>query len=66
MAVLRIEIDCIHHANKLFWEQKKDHGRNAKVEYYDRQNRLEEIRSELVELTDAGEWVVPLPTLAGG
>jgi len=55
MAVLRVEIDSIHHANKLFWEQKKAHGPKAKVEYYDRQDRLEEIRSALVELTDVGE-----------
>jgi hypothetical protein len=41
---------------ELFWEQGTAHGRNAKVEYYCRQDRLEEIRSELAELSDIGEW----------
>ena len=55
MAVLSVEIHSIHHANRLFWEQKRTDGRKAKVEYYDRQDRLEEIRSELAEVSDAGE-----------
>jgi hypothetical protein len=56
MTVLSQELDSIHHANRLFWEQGTAHGRNAKVEYYCRQDRLEEIRSELAELSDIGEW----------
>ena len=56
MAVLSEEIHSIHYANRLFWEQKRAHGRKAKVEYYRRQDRLEEIRSELAELSDVGEW----------
>jgi hypothetical protein len=55
MAVLSEEIDSIHYANRLFWEKKKAHGRRAKVGYYLRQDRLEEIRSELAELSDVGE-----------
>ena len=46
----------IHHANKLFWEQKRARDRKAKVEYYRRQDRLEEIRGELAELSDVAEW----------
>jgi hypothetical protein len=56
MTVLNQEIDFIHHANRLFWEQKKAHGRKAKGEYYCRQDRLEEIRSEMAELSDVGGW----------
>jgi hypothetical protein len=55
MAVLSVEMHSIHHANRRFWEQKKAHGRKAKVEYYRRQDRLEEIRSELAEVSDVGE-----------
>jgi hypothetical protein len=56
MTVLSQEIDSIHHANRLFWEQGTAHGRKAKVEYYYRQDRLEEIRSEMAELSHVGEW----------
>jgi len=59
MTVLSQEIDSIHHANRLFWEQGTAHGRNAKVEYYCRQDRLVEIRSEMAELSDLGEWSWP-------
>jgi hypothetical protein len=54
MAVLSEEMDSIHYANRLFWEQKA-HSREASVEYYRRQDRLEEIRSELTGLIGAGE-----------
>ena len=40
MAVLSEEMDSIHYANRLFWEQKA-HSREASVEYYRRQDRLE-------------------------
>jgi len=56
MTVLSQEIDSIHHANRLFWEQGTAHGGKAKVEYYYRQDRLEEIRSEMAELSHVGEW----------
>jgi len=56
MTVLSEEMHSIHHANRLFWEQKKARGRKAKVEYYRRQDRLEEIRGELAELSDVAEW----------
>lgn len=56
MAALSEEMHSIHHANKLFWEQKRARDRKAKVEYYRRQDRLEEIRGELAELSDVAEW----------
>ena len=56
MTVLSQEIDSIDHANRLFWEQGTAHGRKAKVAYYYRQDRLEEIRSEMAELSHVGEW----------
>ncbi len=56
MTDLSAEIDSIHHANRLFWEQGTARGRKAKVEYYYRQDRLEEIRSEMAELSNVGEW----------
>lgn len=59
MTVLSQEIDSIHHANRLFWEQATAYGRKAKVDYYYRQDRLEEIRSEMAELSDVGEWSRP-------
>jgi len=66
MTVLNREIDSIHHANRLFWEQKRVYGREAKVEYYCRQDRLEEIRSEMAELSDGGGWCSPTPGPGGG
>ncbi|MGA7645292.1 MAG: hypothetical protein WBW01_02180 [Terriglobales bacterium] len=52
MAVLTEEMHSIHYANMLFWEQKKANSREASAEYYHRQSRLEEIRSELTGLID--------------
>ncbi len=46
VAALYEEIHSIHHANRLFWREKA-HGHDAGVEYYRRQDRLEEIRCEL-------------------
>ena len=66
ITVLNQEIDSTHHANRLFWEQGNAHGRKAKVKYYCRQDRLEEIRSEMAELSDAGECVGQLSVLANG
>ena len=48
IAVLLGEIDVIHRANELYWRHTK-HSAAAKAEYYRRQDRLEEIRSELAE-----------------
>jgi hypothetical protein len=49
IAALREEIESIHFANKLYWRQTNPSDA-AKAEYYRRQDRLEEIRSELAEL----------------
>ena len=56
IAVLQEEIDLIHYANEyaneLYWRQANPSA-EAKAEYYRRQDRLEEIRSELAELRKA-------------
>jgi hypothetical protein len=52
IAVLQEEIDFIHYANELYWRQANPSDA-AKAEYYRRQDRLEEIRSELAELRKA-------------
>lgn len=49
IAVLHEEIDCLHHANSLYWQQTL-RSDAAKAEFYRRQERLEEVRSELVTL----------------
>ncbi|MGB7148351.1 MAG: hypothetical protein WBD45_04315 [Terriglobales bacterium] len=54
MAALREEIDLIHYANELYWRQAKPSDA-AKVEYYRRQDRLDEIRSQLEELSSDKE-----------
>jgi hypothetical protein len=51
IAVLHQEIELIHHANRLYWRQVNP-GDAAKAGYYRRQERLEELRSELAELHD--------------
>jgi hypothetical protein len=50
IAALHEEITSIHFVTKLFWEQKA-HSSEARAEHYRRQDRLEEIRSELAALT---------------
>jgi hypothetical protein len=49
IAVLHEEIEIIHHANDRYWRQANP-SNAAKPEYYRRQDRLEEIRSDLAEL----------------
>jgi hypothetical protein len=49
IAVLNEEIELIHHANELYWRHP-DPSDAAKADHYRRQDRLEEIRSELAEL----------------
>jgi len=48
IALLQKEIDSIHCANELYWRQSNP-SNAAKAEYYRRQGRLEEIRSELAD-----------------
>ena len=52
IAVLREEIELIHHANEQYWRQPNP-GNAARAHYYRRQERLEEIRRELAELRKA-------------
>jgi len=49
-AVLPKEIELIHYANQLYWRQASPDDA-ARGDYYRRQDRLEEIRSELAGLT---------------
>ena len=51
IAVLQDEVHFIHYANELYWRQPTPSDA-AKAEYYRRQDRLEEIRSELAELQE--------------
>jgi hypothetical protein len=48
IATLHQEMDVIHFANRLYWDQKS-HSRDADTEHQRRQSRLEEIRKELLE-----------------
>jgi hypothetical protein len=49
LAALQEEMDFIHHANELYWRQT-DPSDAARTDYFRRQDRLEEIRSELAKL----------------
>jgi hypothetical protein len=48
---LQEEIDFIHYANELYWRQTNP-SNAAKAEYFRRQDRLQEIRSELAKLQE--------------
>jgi hypothetical protein len=49
IAVLQEEIELIHHRNQRYWRQANPSDA-AKADYYRRQHRLDEIRSELAVL----------------
>jgi hypothetical protein len=49
ITALRAEMDFIHYANELYW-RKTNPSNAAKTEYFRRQDRLQEIRSELAKL----------------
>jgi hypothetical protein len=49
IATLHQEMDAIHFANKLYWENKSP-SREDRAEYHRRQERLQEIRRELLRL----------------
>ena len=51
IAALQREIDFIHYANELYWRQASPSDA-ARADYFRRQDRLEEIRSELAKLQD--------------
>jgi hypothetical protein len=50
MAALSVEMDAIHFANSLYWKQGHSQTVAARAEYQRRQDRLEEIRTELAQL----------------
>jgi hypothetical protein len=50
IAALTAEMDAIHFANSLYWKQGHSQTVAARVEYQRRQDRLEEIRTELARL----------------
>ncbi len=49
IAALRQEMDSIHYANDLYWRQTA-HSDAARAEFRRRQDRLDEVRSELANL----------------
>jgi hypothetical protein len=51
IAALLEEMDFIHYANELYWRQTNP-SVAAKADYFRRQDRLEEIRSELAKLQE--------------
>jgi hypothetical protein len=50
IAALNEEIESIHFADALYWKRGKDCSREASAEYQRRQDRLQEVRSELALL----------------
>lgn len=51
IGALRQEVDSIHQANSLYWQQTLYcDSRESKAEFYRRQGRLEDILSELSKL----------------
>jgi hypothetical protein len=56
IAALKEEIHSIHAANALYWKQGENQTRAARAEYQRRQDRLEEIRSELAQLRSVPDF----------
>jgi hypothetical protein len=50
IAALTVEMNAIHFANSLYWKQGHSQTVAARAEYQRRQDRLEEIRTELARL----------------
>ena len=50
IAALEKEMESIHVADTLYWQQDPNQTREARVEYQRRQDRLKEIRRELADL----------------
>jgi len=50
IAALTVEMDSIHFANTSYWKQGHSQTVAARAEYQRRQDRLEEIRTELAQL----------------
>jgi hypothetical protein len=49
LAALQEQMDAIHYANKLYWDQL-GHSREADMAYYEREERLGQLRKEIDEL----------------
>ena len=49
ITALSKELEAIYVADTAYWRQA-DHTREARAEYHQRQERLEEIRNELAQL----------------
>jgi hypothetical protein len=56
IAALREELDCINRANVVFWEQGLSPNREARAEYRQRQDRIQEIMKELANLVSGRQW----------
>ena len=54
IAAMEEEMDSIHVADTLYWQQGPDQTREARVAYQRRQERLREIRRELADLRFGG------------
>jgi hypothetical protein len=54
IAALYEEIDAIHSANSLFWQQGERATAAARAQYQFRLDRLEEIRTGITRLRTAG------------
>lgn len=50
IAALEEEMESIHAADTLYWQQDPNQTREARAEYQRRQERLKEIRRELANL----------------
>jgi hypothetical protein len=50
IAALKEEIESIHFADALYWKRGSDHSREANAEYERRQDRIQQIGSELASL----------------
>jgi hypothetical protein len=57
MAALRSELKSIHVANVLYWTKGAEVDRAARAEYFRRQDRVLEIRSQFIALDSALAWL---------
>jgi len=56
IASLWVELKSIHFANVLYWTAGAGVNRAARAEYFRRQNRVLEIRTQLIALNSAPAW----------
>jgi hypothetical protein len=55
-AMLNAELNAIHVANVLYWTKGAEADAAARGEYFQRQNRIVEIRSQFVALNSVLAW----------